>query len=78
MDPQLWNDRPYIWAILVYHFFPSPITLKMTVLHKMKMLTLAEHKNDLRSYGADLIDMNTMFDIVHNHFNQIGIKFYMC
>ena len=40
---KLWNDGPYVWAVLVYHFFPSPITLKTTILHKMKALTLAEH-----------------------------------
>ena len=83
----------------MYHFFPSPIALKTTVLHKMKMLTLAEHKNNLKSYCTELIDMNTMVnttantdelvmafltqinnhlsDIVCNHFNQIGVKFYM-
>ena len=99
MDPWLWNNGPYVWAIMVYHFFPFPITLKTTVLHKMKTLTLAEHKNDLKSYCTDLINMNTVVDtttnteelvmafltqinqhpsdIVHNHFNQIGVKFYM-
>ena len=71
-----------------------------TVLHKMKTLTLLEHKQDLKSYCAALIDMNSVVDttantdelvtafltqinqhpsnIVRTHFNQIGLKFYMC
>lgn len=98
-NSHLSNDGPYVWAVLVYHYFPSPITLKMTILHKMKTATLADHKNDLKSYSAALMDMNTMVDtsahtkdlvtafltqidthpsdIVCNHFNQIGLKFYM-
>ena len=32
----------------------------------MKMLTLAEHKHDLKSYCADLINMNTMVDMTVN------------
>ena len=66
MDPRLWNDGPYIWVILVYHFFPPPITLKMTILHEMKTLTLAKHKNVLKSYCTDLINMNTMVDTMAN------------
>ena len=84
----------------MYHFFLTPVTLKTTVLHKMKTLTLMEHKQDLKSYCTTLIDMNSVVDmtvntdelvtaflmqinqhpsdIVQNHFNQIGLKFYMC
>ena len=53
-NPWLWNNGPYIWAILVYHFFLTPVALKTTVLHKMKTLTLMEHKLDLKSYCAAL------------------------
>ena len=99
INPRLWNDGPYVWAVLVYRFFPTPVALKTTVLHKMKTLTLAEHNLDLKSYCAALIDMNSVVDttantdelvtafltqlnqhpsdIVRNHFNQIGLKFYM-
>jgi hypothetical protein len=96
---RLWNDGPYVWATLVHHFFPSPVALKTTILHKMKNMTLAEHKHDLKAYCAALMDMNAVVntsahteelvtafltqtnthpsDIVRNHFNQIGIKFFM-
>jgi len=96
---RLWNDGPYVWATLVYHFFPSPVALKTTILHKMKSASLADHNHDLKSYCAALMDMNAVVntsayteelvtaflaqtnthpsDIVRNHFNQIGIKFFM-
>ena len=28
INPWLWNDGPYVWAILVYHFFLTPVALK--------------------------------------------------
>ena len=58
----LWNDGPLVWAILIYHFFPSPVALKVTILDKMKSMTLAQHKNDLKSYSTSLMDMNVVID----------------
>ena len=66
-DSQLWNNGPYVWAALVYHFFLSPIALKMTILHKIKSpLTLSEHNHDLKSYCAALINMNAVVDMMAN------------
>jgi hypothetical protein len=96
---RLWNDGPYVWATLIHHFFPSAIMLRTTLLDKMKSVTLAEHKYDLSTYCATLLDINAVvrtsshveelvnafltqvnthpMDIVWNHFNNIGIKFFL-
>jgi hypothetical protein len=96
---RLWNDGPYVWATLVYRFFPSAVVLRTTILDKMKSATLSEHNHDLSTYCATLLDMNAVVDtsshleelvkafltqtnthpsdIVRNHFNDIGIKFFM-
>jgi hypothetical protein len=98
-NSRLWNDGPLMWAVLIYHFFPSPVALKVMILDKMKSATLAQHKNDLKSYCATMMDMNAVVDtsahteelvtafltqmnhhpndIVRNHFNQIGLEFFM-
>jgi hypothetical protein len=96
----LWNDGPYVWAALIHRFFPSAAMLRTTLLNKMKSTTLAEHKHDLSTYCATLLeDMNAVVDtsshveelinafltqvnthpsdIVQNHFNNIGIKFFL-
>jgi hypothetical protein len=58
---RLWKNGPYVWATLVYHFFPSSlVTLKTTILHKMKSASLADHNHDLKSYCAALMDMNAI------------------
>ena len=59
-------DLMFGQSCLVYHFFPSPVTLKMSILHKMKTLMLAKHKNDLKAYCTDLINMNAMVDTTAN------------
>jgi hypothetical protein len=96
---RLWNDGPYVWATLIHRFFPSAVVLRTTLLDKMKSATLAEHKHDLSTYCATLLDMNAVVDtsshveelvnafltqvnthpsdIVRNHFNTIGIKFFL-
>ena len=56
----LWNDGPLVWAVLIYHFFPLPVALKVTILDKMKSMTLAQHKNDLKSYCTAMMDMNAV------------------
>ena len=98
-NSRLWNDGPLVWAVLIHHFFPSPVALKVTILDKMKSTTLAQHRNDLKLYCAAMMDMNavvdtsphteeliTVFltqvnthpsDIVRNHFNHIGLDFFM-
>ena len=58
----LWNDGPLMWAVLIYHFFPLPVALKVVILDKMNSATLAQHKNDLKSYSATMLDMNTVVD----------------
>jgi hypothetical protein len=64
---RLWNDRPCIWAMLVHHFFPSPVALKTTLLHKMKTATLSGHDNDLKAYCATLLDMTAVINtLMHN------------
>ena len=99
-NSHLWNDGLLVWAVLIYHFFPLPVTLKVTILDKMKSMTLAQHKNDLKSYCAVMMDLNAVVDtsahtkkelvtafltqmnshpneIMRNHFNQIGLEFFM-
>ena len=45
-NSHLWNDGPLlVWAVLIYHFFPLPVALKVMILDKMKSATLAQHKN---------------------------------
>jgi hypothetical protein len=64
---RLWNDGPCVWTTLVYHFFPSPVALKTTLLHKMKTATLSGHNNDLKAYCATLLDMAAVVDTsMHN------------
>ena len=61
-NPCLWNDSPLVWAVLIHHFFPSPIALKVTILNKMKTMTLAQHNNDLKLYTAALMAMNAVIN----------------
>jgi hypothetical protein len=64
---RLWNDGPYIWTMLVHHFFPSPVALKTTLLHKLKTATLSGHNHDLKAYCATLLDMAAVVDTsMHN------------
>jgi hypothetical protein len=52
---------------LVYHFFPSPVALKTTLLHKMKTATLSGHNNDLKAYCVTLLNMAAVIDtLMHN------------
>jgi hypothetical protein len=59
---RLWNDGPYVWATMIFRFFPSAVVLRTTILDKMKTITLADHKNDLSAYCAALLDMNAVID----------------
>ena len=61
-NSHLWNNGPLVWATLIYHFFPLPVTLKVTILNKMKTTTLAQHKNNLKLYTAALMAMNVVVD----------------
>ena len=61
-NSHLWNNGPLVWAVLIYHFFPSPVALKVTILDKMKTTTLAQHMNDLKSYSTVMMDMNAVID----------------
>jgi hypothetical protein len=59
---RLWNDGPFVWAVLIHRFFPSAIVLRTTILDKMKSATLASHNNDLSAYCSTLWDMNAVVD----------------
>jgi hypothetical protein len=55
-------DGQYAWALMIHHFYPSAVILRTTILDKMKTATLADHKNDLSAYCAELLDMNAVID----------------
>ena len=73
-NSHLWNDGPLMWAVLIYHFFPLPVALKVMILDKMKSVTLAQHKNDLKSYCRSMMDMNAVVD-TSAHIEELVIAF---